>query len=100
MPHFRRRSTCTRRPVFPRETPFGVAEHVIPALAAQLHRAERTALIRQLQSLSGRSKIGRVITQIGQQGRQVWTNLKTEAQTGAARAVTSRPTGARGRKIG
>ncbi|MGC8640289.1 MAG: GTPase [Isosphaeraceae bacterium] len=65
----------------PTETPFGVVEHVIPALAAQLHRAERSALIRQLQSISGRSKIGRVMTQIGQQGRQVWTHLKARRKT-------------------
>jgi hypothetical protein len=59
------------------QTPFGVAEHVLPALAAQFHRAERSALIRHLQSLSGRSRVGRVLTQLGQHGRQVWTNLRT-----------------------
>ena len=61
----------------PGETAFGVAEHVLPALAAQLHRAERSALIRQLQALSNRSKVGRVMGQIGQHGRQVWTNLRS-----------------------
>ncbi len=61
----------------PGETPFGVAEHVLPALAAQLHRAERSALIRQLQAFSNRSKVGRVMGQIGQQGRQVWSNLRS-----------------------
>jgi len=61
----------------PGETVFGVAEHVLPALAAQLHRAGRSALIRQLQAFSNRSKVGRVMGQIGQHGRQVWTNLKT-----------------------
>jgi hypothetical protein len=70
----------------PTETPFGVAEHVIPALAAQLHRAERAALIRQLQSLSGRSKIGRVLSQVGQQGRQVWTSLKSRRKTSRPRS--------------
>jgi hypothetical protein len=59
------------------ETPFGVAEHVVPALASQLHKAERSALIRRLQSLSTRSKVGRVVTQLGQHGRQLWTNLRT-----------------------
>ncbi len=59
------------------ETPFGVAEHVLPALAALLHRAERAALIRQLHRLSERSKVGRVIGQIGTQGRQVWSNLRS-----------------------
>ena len=60
----------------PGETAFGVAEHVLPALAAQLARAERSALIRQLNAFSNRSKVGRVMGQIGQHGRQVWTNLK------------------------
>jgi uncharacterized protein len=60
------------------QTPFGVAEHVLPALAAQLHKAERAALIRNLQHLSTRSKVGRVVTQLGQHGRQLWTNLRTK----------------------
>jgi hypothetical protein len=60
----------------PGETPFGLTEHVVPALAAQLHRAERSALIRQLQSLSGRSKIGRVAGQLSEHGRQIWSNLR------------------------
>jgi hypothetical protein len=60
----------------PGETPFGVAELVLPGLAALLHRAERAALLRQLQAFSGRSKVGRVVSQLGQHGRQVWTNLK------------------------
>lgn len=64
------------------ETPYGIVEHVIPALAEQLYRAERTALIRRLQSLSARSKIGRVITQVGKQGRQVWTILKARRNAG------------------
>jgi predicted GTPase len=67
------------------ETPFGVAEHLVPALVAQLHRAERSALIRHLQSLSGRSKVGRVVSQLGQQGRQIWSNLKLRRKA-AARA--------------
>jgi hypothetical protein len=62
------------------ESPFGVAEHVIPALAGQLHRAERSALIRQLHSLSSRSKVGRVLTQIGRQGRQAWSNLRSRRE--------------------
>ena len=62
------------------QTPFGVAEHVLPALAAQLHKAERAALIRNLQLLSTRSKVGRVVTQLGQHGRQLWTNLRTRRQ--------------------
>ncbi|MFO0890771.1 MAG: GTPase [Isosphaeraceae bacterium] len=59
------------------ETPFGVVEHLIPGLAAQMQKAERSALIRRLQSLSGRSKAGRLVSQLGQQARHVWGNLKT-----------------------
>ena len=72
-----------------RETPFGVAEHVLPRSPRNLHRAERTALIRQLQALSGRSKVGRVMTQLGQHGRQVWTNLKSRRKHGAAASPES-----------
>jgi predicted GTPase len=66
------------------ETPFGVAEHLVPALVAQLHRSERAALVRQLQALSGRSKVGRVMSQLGQQGRQIWSHLRRR-RTSAAR---------------
>ena len=65
----------------PGETPFGVAELVLPELAAQLQRAERAALLRQLQAFSGRSKVGRVMGQLGQHGRQVWTNLKARRKS-------------------
>ncbi|AMV37157.1 hypothetical protein [Planctomyces sp. SH-PL62] len=60
----------------PEESAFGVVEHVLPSLAAQLHRAERAALLRRLQAAAGRSKLGRVVGQIGAQGRNVWTHLK------------------------
>jgi hypothetical protein len=62
-------------------TAFGVVEHVIPGLAAQLARAERSALIRQLQALSGRSKMGRLVSQLGDQGRQLWSNLRARHLT-------------------
>ncbi|WP_165226574.1 GTPase [Aquisphaera insulae] len=55
---------------------FGVLESVLPALAAQLHRAERTSLVRQLHSLSGRSALGRVMSQLGDHGRHAWANIK------------------------
>ena len=60
----------------PEKSSFGVVEHVLPALAAQLHRAERAALLRRLQAVAGRSKAGRVMSQLGQQGKQVWSHLK------------------------
>jgi hypothetical protein len=59
------------------QTPFGVVEHVLPALAAQLHRAERTALIRKLHEVGGRSKVGRLVRQLGQQGLALWDGIKS-----------------------
>jgi len=64
------------------ETPFGVLEHVIPSLATQLLRAERTALIRRLHEVAGRSKVGRLVHQLGEHGRSLWGSLK--ARHGAA----------------
>ena len=58
------------------EPPYGVGEQVVPALAVLFHRAERSSLIRQLQAVSSRSAAGRVIRQVGQQGRQIWANLR------------------------
>ena len=58
------------------QPPFGVKEQVLPALAVLLHRAERSSLLRQLQALSSRSAASRVIRQVGQQGRQIWADLK------------------------
>jgi hypothetical protein len=66
------------------ESSFGVAEHLVPGLAAQVQKAERAALIRQLQSLSSRSKAGRLMTQLGRQARQVWGHLKTRHSAKAA----------------
>lgn len=58
-------------------TPFGVVEHVLPAFAALVHRAERAALLRRLQAAANRSKVGRVMSQLGQQGKTVWSHLKS-----------------------
>jgi hypothetical protein len=60
----------------PDESSFGVVEHVLPAFAAQLHRAERIALLRRLHANAARSKVGRVMGQIGRQGKSVWAHLK------------------------
>ena len=54
----------------------GIIEAVMPALASLLHRAERVSLIRYLHNASHRSKAGRLISQVGQQGRQLWQHLK------------------------
>ena len=66
------------------QTPFGVLEHVIPSLATQLLRAERTALIRRLHEVGGRSKVGRLVQQLGEGGRSLWESLK--ARHGARRS--------------
>jgi hypothetical protein len=54
------------------EPPFGVAELVLPALASQLQRAERPALIRRLNQVGRRSKARRLLDQLGEQGRRLW----------------------------
>jgi uncharacterized protein len=56
--------------------PFGVIEQVLPAIATRLHKAERTALIRRLHEMGGRSKVGRLVQQLGTQGKALWGNLK------------------------
>jgi hypothetical protein len=58
------------------ETPFGLIEHIVPALAPLLLRAEHTALLRRLQELSGKSKVGRLVRQLGEHGRSLWGGLK------------------------
>jgi hypothetical protein len=57
--------------------PYGVLEHALPAFAAQLHRAERTALIRKLHEVGSQSRAGRLVRQLGEQGRSLWTTLRT-----------------------
>jgi predicted GTPase len=66
------------------ETPFGVIEHVLPALTALLLRAERTALLRRLHQVAAQSKVARLLRQLGDHGRWLWGNLKARH---AARAV-------------
>jgi hypothetical protein len=56
--------------------PFGVVEQVLPAIATRLHTAERTALIRRLHEIGGRSKVGRLVQQLGNQGKTLWGNLR------------------------
>ncbi len=69
----------------PEQHPYGVVEHVLPALATRLHRAERTALIRQLHDVAGRSKVGRLVRQLGEHGRALWGNLKARRKGDQAR---------------
>lgn len=58
-------------------SPYGIIELALPALAAQLHRAERSALIRHLHRVSSRSKARRLVTQVGQHGRSLWNHLRS-----------------------
>ncbi|WP_406697305.1 GTPase [Singulisphaera sp. Ch08] len=70
----------------PEKSEFGITEQLLPALGSLFHRAERTALIRHLHRVSTRSKAGRLISQVGQQGRSLWENLRAaraKRQTGA-----------------
>ena len=48
---------------------FGVAELLLPGIAALLPRADRAHLIRHIQHERGRSKAGRFLSQLGHQGR-------------------------------
>lgn len=56
--------------------PFGVVEEVLPALAALLHRADRSHLLRHIQQQRARSKAGRFLGQLGQGGRRLWERRK------------------------
>ncbi|MFO0952566.1 MAG: GTPase [Isosphaeraceae bacterium] len=64
----------------PEKAPFGVAELVLPTLIVLCNKAERTALIRHLQSYSRRSKAGRLISQVGERGRSFWRQLRGQRQ--------------------
>jgi len=65
--------------------PFGVTEHLVPALAAMSIRAERIALLRRLQEVSSRSKLGRLMHQIGQHGRWLVGNLRSRQKAESPR---------------
>ena len=52
------------------------ADALLAALGIACHRAERVALIRHLHEASTRSKAGRLVRQIGQQGQSLWKNLR------------------------
>jgi hypothetical protein len=58
-------------------TSLGVVEDLLPKLAALLHRAERTALIRHLHRLHSRSKARRLVSQVSQRGRSLWRSLRS-----------------------
>jgi hypothetical protein len=69
--------------------PFGVVEQVLTAIATRLHKAERTALIRRLHEMGGRSKVGRLVHQLGAQGKALWGNLRARGKVQQAASRTS-----------
>ncbi len=71
------------------EHPFGVIEQLLPAIAARLQKAERTALIRRLHEFGGRSKVGRLVQQLGTQGKAVWGNLRARGSGRKEKSATS-----------
>ena len=56
--------------------PSGVVESLLPTLTALCHRAERNALIRHLHEASARSRAGRLVRQVGQQGKSLWKSFR------------------------
>ena len=56
--------------------PFGVVESLLPTLTGFCHRAERNALIRHLRAASARSRAGRLVRQVGLQGKTFWKSLR------------------------
>jgi predicted GTPase len=58
------------------DTPSGIFEELLPRLAAQVHRAERTALIRHLHHIHSRSKARRLVKQVGEHGRSIWKSFR------------------------
>jgi hypothetical protein len=67
------------------ETPAAVIEHVMPALTPLLLKAERTALLRRLHEVAGRSRVGRLVQQIGQHGRSLWGSFRARKKIDGAR---------------
>ena len=61
--------------------PFGVVESLLPSLTANCHRAERNALIRHLHAASARSRAGRLVRQVGEQGKSLWKSFKDRGKT-------------------
>ena len=64
---------------------FGVAEGLIPAMATMASRAERAALLRMFDQYHHQSKVGRVLRQVGRQGRslvgQFWNRGSSAARS-------------------
>ncbi len=61
--------------------PTSPVEAILPALTTLCHRAERNALIRHLRAASARSRAGRLVRQVGQQGKSLWKSFRTRGGT-------------------
>jgi hypothetical protein len=55
-----------------------------------IQRAERTALIRHIQKHTSQSKIRRLASQVSQQGRSLWTHLRTTRRASTKGETASR----------
>ena len=58
------------------DPPLGLGNRLLVSLAPLLDRAERVAMIRHIQDMSGRSKARRLMGQIGQQGKRLFSSLR------------------------
>jgi len=56
--------------------PSNVVDSLFPSLTSYCHRAERNALIRHLHAASARSRAGRLVRQVSQQGKSLWQSFK------------------------
>jgi hypothetical protein len=74
----------------PEHAPFGIVEHLLPALSALMHLAERAALVRHLHGVSSQSKARRLATQVGEHGRWLWKNLTARRHAAAESEPSAR----------
>ena len=59
----------------------GLVELLFPHLSLHCHRAERNALIRNLKEASARSRAGRLVRQVGLQGKSLWKTFKDRGKS-------------------
>ncbi len=59
-----------------RDSPVDLAAALLPAIAAELPRAERASILRHLHHLSTRSSAGRLVRQVGEHGRTLLGRLR------------------------
>ncbi len=67
--------------------PFGITETLLPTLTRLCHKAERNALIRHLWNAKARSRAGRLVRQVGEQGKSLWKSLRDRGKTGDGTAA-------------